>query len=70
MMVLLYEIQIVASQDWPDLTKYAGLVSTQAHGQELIRDLYKSREDIKKGTTRGCIIKYVHFLPSNLINNT
>ncbi|KAL1819840.1 hypothetical protein ACET3Z_014709 [Daucus carota] len=48
---------VVASQDWPDLTKYAGLVCTQAHGQELIQDLYKSWEDPKRGTMRGGIIK-------------
>ncbi|PHT46640.1 Protein argonaute PNH1 [Capsicum baccatum] len=31
-----------ASQDWPEITKYAGLVSAQAHRQELIQDLYKT----------------------------
>ncbi|KAG0487310.1 hypothetical protein HPP92_009405 [Vanilla planifolia] len=30
---------VVASQDWPEITKYAGLVSAQAHRQELIQDL-------------------------------
>ncbi|KAF8364827.1 hypothetical protein HHK36_033197 [Tetracentron sinense] len=33
---------VVASQDWPEVTKYAGLVCAQAHRQELIQDLYKS----------------------------
>ncbi|KAL2652267.1 hypothetical protein R1flu_020395 [Riccia fluitans] len=32
---------VVASQDWPEVTKYAGLVSAQAHRQELIQDLFK-----------------------------
>ncbi|KAF3631588.1 Protein argonaute 10 [Capsicum annuum] len=31
-----------ASQDWPEITKYAGLISAQAHRQELIQDLYKT----------------------------
>ncbi|KAF3774292.1 argonaute 10 protein [Nymphaea thermarum] len=33
---------VVASQDWPEITKYAGLVCAQAHRQELIEDLYKT----------------------------
>ncbi|KAG0487307.1 hypothetical protein HPP92_009402 [Vanilla planifolia] len=36
---------VVASQDWPEITKYAGLVSAQAHRQELIQDLYKTWND-------------------------
>uniref|UniRef100_A0A453SAV6 Piwi domain-containing protein n=1 Tax=Aegilops tauschii subsp. strangulata TaxID=200361 RepID=A0A453SAV6_AEGTS len=32
-------LQVVASQDWPEVTKYAGLVCAQAHRQELIQDL-------------------------------
>ncbi|XP_066359800.1 protein argonaute 1B-like isoform X3 [Miscanthus floridulus] len=30
---------VVASQDWPEVTKYPGLVSAQARRQELIQDL-------------------------------
>ncbi|KAG9129251.1 hypothetical protein Leryth_006460 [Lithospermum erythrorhizon] len=35
---------VVASQDWPEVTKYAGLVSAQAHRQEIIQDLFKTTE--------------------------
>ncbi|KAJ7549424.1 hypothetical protein O6H91_07G053000 [Diphasiastrum complanatum] len=40
---------VVASQDWPEVTKYAGLVCAQAHRQELIQDMYKSWIDSKRG---------------------
>ncbi|KAE8723979.1 Protein argonaute 1D [Hibiscus syriacus] len=36
---------VVASQDWPEITKYAGLVCAQAHRQELIQDLFKTWQD-------------------------
>ncbi|KAK6794880.1 hypothetical protein RDI58_008333 [Solanum bulbocastanum] len=48
---------VVASQDWPEITKYAGLVSAQAHRQELIQDLYTTRQDPVKGTVSGGMIK-------------
>ncbi|KAI5680651.1 hypothetical protein M9H77_01878 [Catharanthus roseus] len=32
-------VAVVASQDWPEVTKYAGLVYAQPHRQELIQDL-------------------------------
>nr|CAD1817940.1 unnamed protein product [Ananas comosus var. bracteatus] len=35
---------VVASQDWPEITKYAGVVCAQTHRQGLIRDLYKDVE--------------------------
>nr|GMD81722.1 protein argonaute 10-like [Ipomoea batatas] len=41
---------VVASQDWPEVTKYAGLVCAQAHRQELIQDLYKTWQDPARGT--------------------
>ncbi|KAL6518620.1 argonaute 1 [Orobanche gracilis] len=47
---------VVASQDWPEITKYAGLVSAQAHRQELIQDLYKTWQDPVKGTMHGGMI--------------
>ncbi|KAG9147437.1 hypothetical protein Leryth_020420 [Lithospermum erythrorhizon] len=47
---------VVASQDWPEVTKYAGLVSAQAHRQELIQDLYKTWET-EKGPMTGGMIK-------------
>lgn len=32
--------QVVASMDWPEVTKYRCLVSAQAHRQEIIKDLF------------------------------
>ncbi|CAN8321108.1 unnamed protein product [Cochlearia groenlandica] len=48
---------VVASQDWPEVTKYAGLVCAQAHRQELIQDLYKEWKDPQKGACTGGMIK-------------
>ncbi|CAD5187419.1 unnamed protein product [Musa acuminata subsp. malaccensis] len=36
---------VVASRDWPEVTKYAGLVCAQPHHQELIQDLFKVWQD-------------------------
>jgi eukaryotic translation initiation factor 2C len=52
---------VVASQDWPEVTKYAGLVCAQAHRQELIQDLYKTWVDPQKGILTGGLIKYTIF---------
>ncbi|KAB1201672.1 Protein argonaute 1B [Morella rubra] len=48
---------VVASQDWPEITKYAGLVCAQAHRQELIQDLYKTWQDPVRGTMTGGMIQ-------------
>ncbi|KAJ7297230.1 hypothetical protein O6H91_Y072000 [Diphasiastrum complanatum] len=48
---------VVASQDWPEVTKYAGLVCAQAHRQELIQDLYKTWVDPQQGTITGGMIR-------------
>ncbi|KAJ7975336.1 Argonaute family protein [Quillaja saponaria] len=48
---------VVASQDWPEITKYAGLVCAQAHRQELIQDLFKQWQDPVRGTISGGMIK-------------
>ena len=60
-------LQVVASQDWPEVTKYAGLVSAQSHRQELIEDLYKVTQDPQRGTICGGMIRYStkgpHVLP-------
>ncbi|KAJ3672312.1 hypothetical protein LUZ60_007033 [Juncus effusus] len=48
---------VVASQDWPEITKYAGLVSAQSHRQELIEDLYKVYQDPQRGVVSGGMIK-------------
>lgn len=43
--------------DWPEVTKYRGLVSAQAHREEIICDLYKVTEDPKKGRIHGGMIR-------------
>ncbi|XP_062226457.1 protein argonaute 1B isoform X2 [Phragmites australis] len=48
---------VVASQDWPEVTKYAGLVSAQAHRQELIQDLFKVWQDPQRRPVTGGMIK-------------
>ncbi|XP_024989726.1 protein argonaute 1-like [Cynara cardunculus var. scolymus] len=48
---------VVASQDWPEITKYAGLVCAQAHRQELIQDLFKEWQDPNRGKMSGGMIK-------------
>ncbi|CAK9171190.1 unnamed protein product [Ilex paraguariensis] len=48
---------VVASQDWPEVTKYAGLVCAQAHRQELIQDLYKTWHDPVRGAVSGGMIR-------------
>uniref|UniRef100_A0A0A9CYG3 Piwi domain-containing protein n=1 Tax=Arundo donax TaxID=35708 RepID=A0A0A9CYG3_ARUDO len=47
---------VVASQDWPEVTKYAGLASLQAHCQELIEDLFHVPHDFKTGDIAGGMI--------------
>ncbi|KAL5699183.1 Protein argonaute mel1 [Ranunculus cassubicifolius] len=42
---------VVASMDWPEVTKYRALVSSQPHRQELIQDLFKVDRDPKTGAT-------------------
>ncbi|KAL4200140.1 hypothetical protein AMTRI_Chr03g54920 [Amborella trichopoda] len=48
---------VVASQDWPEITKYAGLVCAQAHRQELIQDLFKTWYDPNRGTVYGGMVR-------------
>nr|CAD1842976.1 unnamed protein product [Ananas comosus var. bracteatus] len=48
---------VVASQDWPEVTKYAGLVCAQAHRQELIQDLFKTWHDPQRGLVTGGMIR-------------
>ena len=56
----------MASQDWPEVTKYAGLVCAQAHRQELIQDLFKTWQDPVRGTVSGGMIKYDRASPPPL----
>ncbi|KAI3899313.1 hypothetical protein MKW92_024334 [Papaver armeniacum] len=46
---------VVASMDWPEVSKYRCLVSAQPHRQELISDLYKSQEVDNKPVHGGMI---------------
>ncbi|WJX90207.1 Protein argonaute PNH1 [Trifolium repens] len=48
---------VVASQDWPEVTKYAGLVCAQPHRQELIKDLFKCSKDPHHGIVYGGMIR-------------
>uniref|UniRef100_A0A6N2KG31 Piwi domain-containing protein n=1 Tax=Salix viminalis TaxID=40686 RepID=A0A6N2KG31_SALVM len=48
---------VVASMDWPEVTKYRGLVSAQAHREEIIQDLYKKYQDPKKGLVHSGMIR-------------
>ncbi|KAI3450653.1 hypothetical protein Pfo_007318 [Paulownia fortunei] len=48
---------VVASMDWPEVTKYRGLVSAQAHREEMIQDLYNMNQDPKRGIIHGGMIR-------------
>ncbi|KAM3713994.1 hypothetical protein ACJW31_01G297700 [Castanea mollissima] len=48
---------VVASQDWPEVTKYAGLVCAQPHREELIQDLFKTWKDPQRGMVTGGMIR-------------
>ncbi|XP_045829694.1 protein argonaute PNH1-like [Trifolium pratense] len=48
---------VVASQDWPEVTKYAGLVCAQPHRVELIHDLFKCWNDPHHGIVYGGMIR-------------
>lgn len=50
-------VQVVASMDWPGITKYRGIVSAQSHREEIIQDLYKSYQDPQKGLVHGGMIR-------------
>ncbi|KAI3899299.1 hypothetical protein MKW92_024320 [Papaver armeniacum] len=47
---------VVASMDWPEVSKYRCLVSAQLHRQELINDLYKLQE-VNKTLVHGGMIR-------------
>ncbi|KAK9279006.1 hypothetical protein L1049_012681 [Liquidambar formosana] len=48
---------VVASMDWPEVTKYRGLVSSQHHREEIIQDLYKLNQDPQKGNVHGGLVR-------------
>ena len=49
--------QVVASQDWPEITNYAGLVCAQGHRVETIQDLFKTWNDPARGPQYGGMIR-------------
>ncbi|KAI3886395.1 hypothetical protein MKW92_039717, partial [Papaver armeniacum] len=50
---------VVASMDWPEVSKYRCLVSAQPHRQELISDLYKLQEVNNKLAHGGMIREHL-----------
>nr|KJB35165.1 hypothetical protein B456_006G103000 [Gossypium raimondii] len=48
---------VVASMDWPEVTKYRGIVSAQTHRMEIIQDLYKQTKDPQKGLVEGGMVR-------------
>ncbi|XP_048324124.2 protein argonaute 5-like [Ziziphus jujuba] len=50
---------VVASMDWPEVTKYRGMVSAQAHREEIIQDLYKSSQNSKGELVHGGLIREI-----------
>jgi eukaryotic translation initiation factor 2C len=43
--------------DWPEVTKYRGIVSAQPHCEEIIQDLYRQSNDPQKGVVPGGMIR-------------
>ncbi|XP_047068378.1 protein argonaute 1A-like [Lolium rigidum] len=48
---------VVASQDWPEVTRYAGLVSSQPGHHEWINNLVELQYDSEKGVVTGGMIR-------------
>lgn len=48
---------VVASMDWPEVTKYRALVAAQPQRKELIEGLYNA-DDIKSGMVRKLLIEF------------
>ncbi|PWA99478.1 PAZ domain-containing protein [Artemisia annua] len=48
---------VVASMDWPLVTKYKALISAQPHRQEIISDLYTTSNDPERGVIHGGLIR-------------
>jgi eukaryotic translation initiation factor 2C len=63
-------IQVVASQDWPEVTRYAGLVSSQPGHHEWINNLVELQYDSEKGIVTGGMIRYDLFHSENHLNVT
>ncbi|KAL5209891.1 hypothetical protein ABZP36_005514 [Zizania latifolia] len=48
---------VVASMDWPEVSKYKCLLSSQNHRQEIIADLFSEVKDSQKGLVYGGMIR-------------
>ncbi|KAI4998638.1 hypothetical protein ZWY2020_053980 [Hordeum vulgare] len=48
---------VVASMDWPEVSKYTCLVSSQGHREEIIADLFTEVKDPQKGVVYGGMIR-------------
>ncbi|KAG0548151.1 hypothetical protein BDA96_01G142000 [Sorghum bicolor] len=48
---------VVASMDWPEVSKYRCLVSSQGHREEIIADLFTQVKDPQKGLLHGGMIR-------------
>ncbi|KAF9624203.1 hypothetical protein IFM89_008141 [Coptis chinensis] len=48
---------VVASMDWPEVTKYQALVSAQPRREEMMQDLHNEIQDPKKGTYAAGMIR-------------
>ncbi|BFG28423.1 hypothetical protein CerSpe_146970 [Prunus speciosa] len=59
---------VVASMDWPGISKYRGLVSAQAHREEIIQDLHSSYTDPQNVEVHQGMIRdhFLAFLSSTL----
>lgn len=58
--------QVVASVDWPQVSTYRALVSSQGHREEIIQDLYKLNEDTEKGRSASGMIRFESSAPHDL----
>jgi len=45
--------------DWPEVSKYICLVSSQGHREEIITDLFTQVKDPQKGLIHGGMIRHV-----------
>lgn len=44
--------------DWPEVTKYRGLVSAQKHREEIIQDLYRTTVEPHRGVIHSGMIRW------------
>uniref|UniRef100_A0A0E0KHH6 Piwi domain-containing protein n=1 Tax=Oryza punctata TaxID=4537 RepID=A0A0E0KHH6_ORYPU len=56
-LALKINVKVVASMDWPEVSKYKCLVSSQGHREEIIADLFTEVKDSQKGLVYGGMIR-------------